>query len=135
MLQQGCASGQEIPPDGPNDQKREGLRRRRAHHDKIPATTAQTTRTPMGVSKRIYLHHLAATATFSQLFAKTISTTQCKQDSKTLSCYSRSAHQDKKFRPDGPNDQKREGVHRSRAHDDKISATPAQTTRTPRGCR
>ena len=41
--QQG-ASGPNSRLDGPNDQKREDMHRRRAHHDKIPASTAQTTR-------------------------------------------------------------------------------------------
>ena len=41
---QKCASGQNSRPDGPNDQKREGVHRRRARRDKIPAPTAQTTR-------------------------------------------------------------------------------------------
>ena len=95
MLQQKCASGQKIRPDGRNDQAQDGVHRKRAHEDKIPATTSQMTRTHRGVGKGIYLHHLAATATFSLLFTRTISTTPCKQDSKTLSCCSRRAHQDK----------------------------------------
>ena len=38
------ASGQNSRPDGLNDQKRDGVQRRRTHQDQISAPTAQTTR-------------------------------------------------------------------------------------------
>ena len=49
-----------------------------------------------------------------------------------ISCIS-DLHNDKIPDPNNPNDQKREGVHRRSVHQDKISATKAQTTRAPRG--
>ncbi len=135
MIQQKCASGQQFRPDGRNDQTRDGVHRRRAHEDKIPATTSQLTRTHSSVGKRIYIHHAAATTTFSFFFAKTISTTACNQLNEILCCCSRRLYQDKNsastpqttrnerpctaegristqfppFRHDSPNDQNAQG--------------------------
>ena len=66
LLEISCISdlhNDKIPdPNNPNDQKREGVHRRSVHQDKISATKAQTTRTPRGVGKHIYLHHPDAVA-------------------------------------------------------------------------
>ena len=114
------ASGPNFRPDGPDDQKRKGLHRRRAHQDKIPAPTAQTAR-----------NESACTA---EGRIRTKFPPRRPKRPETKARAPQKGASGPNFRPDGPNDQKRKRVHRRRAHEDKIPAPTAQTTRNESAC-